>query len=139
MQQEIKGKYYLPIDNSYSINITKPIEYKWHNYQLNYGYLAGTSSSTPILCETISEPFDCKLLINDSLQRYIIKQMIMVKSIKDDSCHCVLYFEHGLAVDERIKELNAHQRLNNLSEYSPFDLVERDESKVYTFEEDLHN
>jgi hypothetical protein len=65
--ESIIGRYYLPFDNSYSVNITSCSNYPYENKHM---YLAGTASSNNILCKVVSEPFMCKvksLAINNKI------------------------------------------------------------------------
>lgn len=58
MSESLIGKYYLPYDNSYSVNLTSSSNYPYKNDQR---YLAGTFNSDAKLCVIVSEPFICKV------------------------------------------------------------------------------
>ncbi len=121
MKKSIIGKPYLPIDNSYSVNITKPtkIDHRF-GWVENKGYLAGTASRNddPHPCIVITEPFKANVHMGfkDELKE---TELIIVKDLIDDHCHTIMFFEFGLDIEKRIKDINNHKALNNEGYYNP--------------------
>ena len=58
MKESLIGKYYIPNDNSYSVNLTTSTQYPYNNEQK---YLAGTYNTDAKICLIVSEPFMCKV------------------------------------------------------------------------------
>lgn len=75
MSESIVGKYYLPHDNSYSVNLTSASNYPYDNEQL---YLAGTNDTDAKLCKIVSEPFICNVRVglDGDIKQY---EMILVE------------------------------------------------------------
>jgi hypothetical protein len=82
MKESLIGKYYLPVDNSYSVNLTSAVDYPYKNEHL---YLAGTYNTEAKLCIIVSEPFT----INIDGMRMV--EMILVEYEKQIST--IMYFK----------------------------------------------
>lgn len=112
------GRKYIPIDNSYSLNVTNPIALIKNHHNLgpvlNRGYLSGTANSNPIICIVLSNPFIATVL-NWSGKERIEREMIMVKNTITGDCNIVMYHEDGFKVKERIKAINEHNKRNHSS------------------------
>ena len=86
MKESLIGKFYLPSDNSYSVNLTSSSNNPYENDQL---YLAGTFNTNAKLCTIVSEPFMC--YINTSIGTSKLVEMILVEY--DGQTSSILYYE----------------------------------------------
>lgn len=87
MKESLIGKYYLPYDNSYSVNLTSASSYPYKNEQKQ---LAGDYKSDAKFCLIVSEPFSCK--VTTVLGDIRTVEMILVEY--DNKTSSVMYFEH---------------------------------------------
>jgi hypothetical protein len=93
MKESLIGKYYLPCDNSYSVNLTSATNYP---YKREEPLLAGSFNSEAKMCVIVSEPFICKVDSNLSG----IYEMIMVEY--ENKTYSILYYEHCVRDDKNI-------------------------------------
>lgn len=89
MGKSIIGKYYKPIDNSYSVNLTSASTFPYENKQQ---YLAGNKYFPYQICKIVSEPFVCK--IKGYVDLVIEVKMILVEF--DNITSSVLYYEDSV-------------------------------------------
>lgn len=86
MKESIIGKKYIPIDNSWSVNVTTASDYPHKN---EWRYLSGTPDNnfTPVECTIVSEPFFMKVSTYKQ-----IREQLMVAVDYNDETHIVLFF-----------------------------------------------
>lgn len=94
MKESLIGKYYIPNDNSYSVNLTTSTQYPYNNEQK---YLAGTYNTDAKICLIVSEPFMCKVrtVLNQ------ISEIMMILVEYDNEVISVIFYEH-LVMDDKI-------------------------------------
>ena len=111
---KIIGRKYIPFDNSYSVNLTKPLKeikgYEYAGKVVNRDYLAGTSGSNPIICEVLTNPFIATVIV--SVNTVKEREMIIVKNLETGETNMVMYHPDGFKVKERIKAINRSNALN---------------------------
>lgn len=87
--ERLIGKYYLPYDNSYSVNITSISNYPYEHKPL---YLAGTFNTEAKLCKIVSEPFICKInTINND-----VTEMAMILVEYDNNTVSVMFHQSAV-------------------------------------------
>ena len=93
MKESLIGKYYIPNDNSYSVNLTISTQHPYKNEQR---YLAGSFNSEAKMCVIVSEPFMCKIrtVFND------ISEMEMILVEYDNEVSSVMFNEHLVMGDK---------------------------------------
>jgi hypothetical protein len=94
MGESLIGKCYLPVDNSYSVNLTSASRYPYKSEDTS---LAGNFSSEAKMCVIVSEPFICK--VDSDLSGIRTYEMIMVEY--DNKTYSILYYE-GCVRDDKI-------------------------------------
>lgn len=109
--KKIVGKLYIPIDNSYSINVTQPIDNTFNIATVNRDYLAGTNSDNPKLCTILTQPF--KAMIKAFRNEYKEIECIMVKNNETGQTSMVMFHEWGLDVKDRIRAVNESKQRNH--------------------------
>lgn len=87
MKESLIGKYYIPNDNSYSVNLTTSTQ---HPYKSEQRYLAGAFGKEAKMCVIVSEPFMCKI-------RTVlggISEIVMILVEYDNEVSSVIFYEH---------------------------------------------
>jgi len=85
------GKEYIPVDNSWSVNVTLCGDIL---RSAKTSYLAGTYRTPPKKCIIVSDPFFCNTQTTGISKPKEIKEMIMVEY--NDETHMVLYNPEGV-------------------------------------------
>lgn len=119
--KRIVGRKYLPIDNSYSVNITKCTKRDAiFGIIENKGYISGTCAFNyhPHPCIILTNPFKATVHLGFA-DKTVETQMVVVKDLTDNQCHTVMFYEAGLNIKQRVKIINDHIKLNGNKE-EPF-------------------
>lgn len=94
MGESLIGKWYLPVDNSYSVNLTSAAN---HPYISEDTSLAGNYNSDAKMCVIVSEPFICK--VDSGLSGIRTYDMIMVEY--ENKTYSILYYERCV-IDNKV-------------------------------------
>ena len=97
MGESLIGKWYLPVDNSYSVNLTSAALYPYKSEDTS---LAGNYNSEAKMCVIVSEPFICR--VDSDLSGIRTYEMIMVEY--ENKTYSILYYEHCVRDDKNIMD-----------------------------------
>jgi hypothetical protein len=97
-KKSLIGKYYLPLDNSYSVNISSAARYPYENKHLHLaGHHMYYQEENAKLCLIVSEPFIAKIH-SESDNTFKEYEMIIVEYQK--STVVVLFYDHCIQEGE---------------------------------------
>jgi hypothetical protein len=97
MKESLIGRCYLPVDNSYSVNLTSATKYPYKSEDIS---LAGGFNSDAKMCVIVSEPFICR--VDSDLSGIRTYEMIMVEY--ENKTYSILYYEHCVRDDKNIMD-----------------------------------
>jgi hypothetical protein len=92
--ESLIGKWYLPVDNSYSVNLTSAALYPYKSEDTS---LAGNYNSDAKMCIIVSEPFICK--VHSDISGLRTHEMIMVEY--ENKTYSILYYERCV-IDNKV-------------------------------------